>query len=107
MGVETAEGRAVVVTFDGSRCIHSRRCVMGEPAVFRADVEGPWIVPDAAEAERVYREDLEINPENGWALQGLAQSLRAQHKQDDAERTDARFRTAWAGADVTLLTSRF
>ncbi|MBX3236759.1 MAG: hypothetical protein KF814_11455 [Nitrospiraceae bacterium] len=60
-----------------------------------------------AEAERVYREDLEINPENGWALQGLAQSLRAQHKQDDAERTDARFRTAWAGADVTLLTSRF
>ncbi len=60
-----------------------------------------------AEAERVYREDLEINPENGWALQGLAQSLRAQRKQDEAERADARFRTAWAGADVTLLTSRF
>lgn len=55
MGVETAEGRAVVVTFDGSRCIHSRRCVMGEPAVFRANVEGRWIVPDAAEAERVMR----------------------------------------------------
>src|SRR5262249_890998 len=32
----------------------------------------------AREAEEVYREDLERNPNNGWSLFGLAQSLRAQ-----------------------------
>jgi tetratricopeptide (TPR) repeat protein len=31
----------------------------------------------AAEAEAVYREDLKRNPENGWSLYGLTQSLRA------------------------------
>ncbi len=60
-----------------------------------------------AEAETVYREDLATNPENGWALYGLAQSLHAQHKDDEAEQVDARFQSAWSGADVTLLASRF
>lgn len=55
MGIEVAEGRDISVSFDGSRCIHSRRCVMGEPGVFRANVEGPWIVPDAASPEAVLR----------------------------------------------------
>jgi tetratricopeptide (TPR) repeat protein len=58
-----------------------------------------------AEAEAVYREDLRLNPENGWALHGLTQSLRAQNK--DATQEEARFRAAWAQADVTLTGSRF
>ena len=33
-----------------------------------------------AEAEQVYREDLERLPENGWSLYGLASSLKAQKK---------------------------
>jgi tetratricopeptide (TPR) repeat protein len=61
----------------------------------------------AAEAEAVYREDLRANPENGWSLFGLAQSLRAQGKTADAEAVDVRFRRAWTGADVTLTASRF
>jgi tetratricopeptide (TPR) repeat protein len=60
----------------------------------------------AAEAEAVYREDLRRNPENGWSLFGLAQSLRAQGKTADAAAVDARFRLAWARADVTLTSSR-
>ncbi|HEY7041810.1 MAG TPA: hypothetical protein VID28_23270 [Methylomirabilota bacterium] len=60
----------------------------------------------AAEAEAVYREDLRRNPENGWSLFGLAQSLRAQGKSADAAAVDARFRLAWARADVTLTSSR-
>lgn len=60
----------------------------------------------AAEAESVYREDLRRNPENGWALFGLAQSLRAQGKTADAATVDQRFRRAWARADVTLTSSR-
>jgi len=60
-----------------------------------------------AEAEAVYREDLRRNPENGWALFGLAQSLRAQGKTSDAGAVEERFRKAWARADVTLTSSRF
>jgi tetratricopeptide (TPR) repeat protein len=61
----------------------------------------------AAEAEAVYREDLRRNPENGWSLFGLAQSLRAQGKPVDAAAADQRFRRAWARADVALTSSRF
>src|SRR4051795_11927370 len=35
-----------------------------------------------AEAEEVYREDLRRLPENGWSLYGLAESLRAQNKDE-------------------------
>lgn len=58
-----------------------------------------------AEAEEVYREDLELNPDNGWSLYGLAQSLEAQGK-EAAEARD-RFREAWQHADVELTASRF
>ena len=61
----------------------------------------------SAEAETVYREDLRRFPENGWALFGLAQALRAQGKKDEATATEARFRKAWPDADVTLTASRF
>jgi tetratricopeptide (TPR) repeat protein len=61
----------------------------------------------AAEAEAVYRDDLKRFPENGWALFGLMQALRAQGKTADASAVDARFRAAWKDADVTLTSSRF
>ena len=61
----------------------------------------------SAEAEQVYRKDLQRFPENGWALFGLSQALRAQGKKDAAAAVDARLRKAWAKADVTLTTSRF
>ena len=57
--------------------------------------------PGAAEAEAVYREDLEKWPENAWALLGLAQSLHAQGKHEEAHATDARVKKAWADADIT------
>ncbi len=60
----------------------------------------------AAEAETVYWGDLKRNPENGWALFGLAQALKAQGRQDDAALVEARFKAAWARADVTLTGSR-
>jgi len=62
---------------------------------------------NAEEAEKVYREDLKRHPENGWALFGLLQSLHAQGRYADAAEVDARFRKAWAHADVTLVASRF
>ena len=46
--VEVVEGKAVTLSFDGKRCIHARQCVLTLPGVFKANVEGPWIDPDAA-----------------------------------------------------------
>src|SRR5438477_5927916 len=60
-----------------------------------------------AEAETVYWEDLKRNRENGWALFGLMQALKAQGKNDDAALVEARFKKSWARADVTLSASRF
>jgi tetratricopeptide (TPR) repeat protein len=60
-----------------------------------------------AEAETLYREDLKRFPENGWALFGLAQALHAQNKHEEAAEVDARFKKAWATADITLTASRF
>ena len=59
------------------------------------------------EAEKIYRQDLRRFPENGWSLFGLGQALRAQGKSKEAAAVDGRFRQAWAGADVTLVASRF
>jgi tetratricopeptide (TPR) repeat protein len=61
--------------------------------------------PDAAEA--VYREDLRRNPENGWALQGLAAALRARGQAAEADAVAARAQKAWAHGDVRVTGSRF
>lgn len=59
------------------------------------------------EAEKVYREDLARLPENGWSLHGLAQCLRARKAEAEADSVEARFREAWARADVKIQTSCF
>ncbi len=59
-----------------------------------------------AQAEEVYRADLSRSPENGWALFGLAQSLRKQAKNDEeAAAAEARFRKVWAKADLQITSS--
>jgi hypothetical protein len=55
-----------------------------------------------AEAESVFREDLERFPENGWSLYGLAKALRAQGRDSEAEDVTRRFRKIWASADVQI-----
>jgi tetratricopeptide (TPR) repeat protein len=60
-----------------------------------------------SEAESVYRTDLVRHPDNGWALLGLTQSLRAQQKDDQAAVAEDRFNKAWTQADITLAASRF
>lgn len=61
----------------------------------------------AEEAERVYTEDLRKNPENGWALLGLEQSLRMQGRSARADAVHDRLRSAFARADVTPPASRY
>lgn len=61
----------------------------------------------AADAEAVYREDLKRHPDNGWALVGLSQALRAQDAEKEAVTIEKQFKKAWAKADITITTSRF
>jgi uncharacterized Fe-S cluster protein YjdI len=37
---EYVRGEKTAIHFDGNRCIHSRQCVLRQPAVFKANVEG-------------------------------------------------------------------
>jgi CDGSH-type Zn-finger protein/uncharacterized Fe-S cluster protein YjdI len=52
-GVETVQGRQIELQFEAKRCIHSRFCVTWAPRVFLANVQGPWIHPDAVPVERL------------------------------------------------------
>lgn len=51
------------------------------------------------DAEAVLREDLRRDPENGWALAGIVRCLEA--RKEDASAEEARFKKAWANADVS------
>jgi CDGSH-type Zn-finger protein/uncharacterized Fe-S cluster protein YjdI len=52
---EIARGRDITIRFHGSRCIHARFCVLGAPAVFKANTPGEWIFPDEMETEALVR----------------------------------------------------
>lgn len=57
------------------------------------------------EAEKVYREDLLRNRNNGWGLIGLQQSLKAQGKNGEAMALEATLAQVWASADTHPATS--
>ena len=90
---------------------HLRRAVAFQDAL---DYEEPpaWYYPvretlgyellaqgKTREAEAVFNDDLRHNPENGWALAGLVRCLEARNA--DATEARARFKKAWANADVS------
>tara|TARA_R110002096_G_scaffold24760_25_gene78049 strand:- start:1043 stop:2692 length:1650 start_codon:yes stop_codon:yes gene_type:complete len=58
-----------------------------------------------AEAEDVYRKDLERRPENGWSLFGLSRSLSLQDREEEAEPIWERFEKIWAKADLKINSS--
>ncbi len=55
-----------------------------------------------AEAEKVFRADLERNARNGRSLFGLMESLKAQGKKDAAQFVQKEFESAWKNADTQL-----
>ena len=59
----------------------------------------------AAEAERVYREELADHPNNGWSLFGLRAALEAQGRPSADVSTE--FEKSWARSDTWLRASRF
>lgn len=60
---------------------------------------------DYANAERVYREELQKHPHNGWSLFGLKAALEGQGKPSiDVEKE---FAASWARSDTWIRASRF
>jgi tetratricopeptide (TPR) repeat protein len=60
-----------------------------------------------AQAEAVYRKQLDYTPRNGWSLLGLVQSLSAQQKTAAAEAARAQYAEVWQRADFELPASVF
>ena len=58
-----------------------------------------------ADAERVYRAELEDHPNNGWSLFGLRQALETQGKA--VADVEAEFERSWARSDTWIAASRF
>ena len=60
----------------------------------------------AAEAEAVYRKDLEWNQQNGWATFGLFQALQAQGKTQEAVIAERQYQSFFRNADIEINRSR-
>ena len=56
----------------------------------------------AADAEKVFREDLDRNPRNPRSLFGLQQALKAQKRDYDAGFVGKRFQASWKGGSTQL-----
>jgi len=54
-----------------------------------------------AEAEKVFRRDLQLNPNNPRSLFGLNEALKGQ-KKSETDQLPQRFEEAWKGADVEI-----
>ena len=57
---------------------------------------------DATAAEKVFREDLDLNPRNPRSLFGLHEALTRQNRAYEASWVKRQLDTAWQGADIEL-----
>ncbi|MFL1011224.1 tetratricopeptide repeat protein [Flavisericum labens] len=56
-------------------------------------------------AESIFKEDLEVLRQNGWALMGLYKSLKLQGKSGEAEGALEEFHEAWKDSDIEIHSS--
>jgi tetratricopeptide (TPR) repeat protein len=56
----------------------------------------------AADAEKVFRDDLDRNPRNPRSLFGLSESLKAQKRDYDAQFVDKQFQSSWKSPETRL-----
>jgi hypothetical protein len=120
VAVPAARARIASAENDSAAAIAALREAVAKEDQLSYDEPSDWFVPvrqrlgaelmkagKAKEAEAVYRADLERHPKNGWSLFGLAESLKAQKKTQDAAKVEEQFKEAWKGADVTLASSAY
>lgn len=56
-------------------------------------------------AEMVYRKDLEIHPNNGWALHGLAECLSRLDRKKESQEVNTLFAKSWSRSDIRIKAS--
>ncbi len=105
---------------DHERAFASLRLAVERADALRYDEPWGWMMPPRhglgallleagrlAEAEAVYRRDLEQHRENGWALRGLAECLQRRGATAEAQAVEQRFATAWRFATAPIAASCF
>jgi len=120
VATEVAAARIALAAGDRAAAIAALRSAVAKEDLLAYDEPANWFVPArhllgaqlladgrAAEAEAVYHEDLRLHPANGWALHGLAQALKAQQRQQEADAAAQAFARAWKDADVVLAASAY
>ncbi|HWZ86918.1 MAG TPA: hypothetical protein VN032_11995 [Thermoanaerobaculia bacterium] len=109
------DARIAVARGDRAAALASWTKAVAAEDALAYDEPAPWYYPvreslgaalladgQAAEAEKVFRADLEINPRNGRSLYGLAAALKAQGRAADAAWAEAQFEVAWKDSDTKL-----
>jgi hypothetical protein len=112
---EILDGRIAAASGDRAAAIQHYQAAVSAEDGLAYDEPPAWYYPvretlgaalladgKAVEAERVFRDDLKFNPNNGRSLFGLWKSLDAQGKKPEAARARADFERVWALADVKL-----
>jgi tetratricopeptide (TPR) repeat protein len=105
---------------DHERAFASLRLAVLRDDALRYDEPWGWMMPvrhglgallleagRVAEAEDVYRCDLDRHPENGWALRGLAECLQRRGVAVEAAGIEQRFAAAWRNASAPIAASCF
>ncbi|MBV9617862.1 MAG: hypothetical protein JO201_01500 [Verrucomicrobia bacterium] len=103
---------------DGAAIDSYKQAVVGEDALSYSEPPA-WYPPvrptlgrllltinRAAEAEKVFRDDIDKKPRDARALSGLRDSLKAQGRDYEADQIDQQFKSAWKVADAKTTTSR-
>ena len=91
---------------------HEDSLVYDEPPAWMLPVRhalGALLIADSKfqEAEVLYREDLNKNRNNGWALTGLRESLIGQGRSAEAMELDSQIAEAFSRADTVVTSSCF
>lgn len=120
IGLPVAEGELEYRRGNYERAFELLRLAVERDDALRYDEPWGWMMPvrhalgallleqgRVAEAEAVYRRDLQLHPGNGWALHGLAECLHRSGRDAEAAETDARFRSAWQRSDIVIQGSCF
>jgi tetratricopeptide (TPR) repeat protein len=109
------EGRIAAAAGDLPAAVERYRAAVAAEDLLAYDEPPTWYYPvretlgaallaagSAADAEKVFREDLAMNTGNGRSLFGLWKAIDAQGRKADAARAAADFRRAWVSADTPL-----
>jgi len=120
VAVLNAEARIALVETKGDEAVGLLREAVAKEDRLAYSEPADWFFPTrhllgavlieagrARDAEAVYRDDLGRHPNNGWALYGLAQSLKLQGRSAESAAAQQQFDAAWENADVALSASAF